>query len=161
MLRQPLFEMYRVALDVALAMPLLGAFVRREELWFDSRLASILRGSHFNVMLTMIVVVLGLSATLITSMLPIFGLGAIAFFLPLDRRERAKFVMMGGLSIALGTLAVLDLPLSLISATRFGGSIFAASFLGMVDLYSIFCIAAIGIFSLFFLRSDYRDSGPI
>jgi predicted cation transporter len=155
MLRQPLSELYRVAFVVtALVVPLLGAYVRCRESWFDRKLASELHEIPLNVMLTMIIVVLGLSATIITPILPLFALGAIAFFLPVGRREIIKFVMIGALSIALGALTTVDLPLSLTTTMRLEGSPFTTTYLEMLDLYSIFGIAAIGILSLFFLKAD-------
>jgi predicted cation transporter len=157
MLFQPLSELYKVAVVVtALVVPLAGAFVRRRESWFDSKLASELHEIPLNVMLTMIIVVLGLSASLITPILPLFALGAIAFFLPIGRRATTKFVMIGALSIALGGLTTVDLPLSLTTIMRLEGSPFATTYLEMLDLYSIFGIAAIGILSLFFLRADVK-----
>jgi predicted cation transporter len=144
----------------ALAVPLAGAFVRRRESWFDTKLASELHEIPLNVMLTMIIVVLGLLATLITPILPFFVLGVIAFFLPVGRRATIKFVMIGALAIAMGALTTVDLPLSLTTTMRLEGSLFATTYLEMLDLYSIFGIAAIGILSLFFLRADC-ESGPI
>ena len=157
MLFQPLSELYKVAVVViALVVPLVGAFVRRRESWFDSKLASELHEIPLNVMLTMIIVVLGLSASLVTPILPLFALGAIAFFLPIGRSATIKFVMLGALSIALGGLTTVDLPLSLTTIMRLEGSPFATTYLEMLDLYSIFGIAAIGILSLFFLRADVK-----
>ena len=111
-----------VALMVtALVEPLLGAFVHRRDSWFDSKLASELREIHLNVMLTMFIVVLGLSATLITPILPLFALGVIVFFLPLNRRATIKILMIGALSIALGALTTVDLPSSLATTLRLEG----------------------------------------
>jgi predicted cation transporter len=157
MLFQSLSELYRVAVVVtALVVPLAGAFVRRRESWFDSKLASELHEIPLNVMLTMIIVVLGLSATILTPILPIFALGSIAFFLPVGRRATIKFVMLGALSIALGALTTVDLPLSLTTTMRLEGSPFATTYLEILNLYSIFGIAAIGIFSLLFLKADVK-----
>jgi predicted cation transporter len=138
----------------ALVVPLLGAFVRLRESWFDSKLASELQEIPLNVMGTMIIVVLGLSATLITPILPLFALGAIAVFLPFGRWATIKFLMVGALSITLGALTTVDLPLSLITTMRLEGSLFTTTYLEMLDLYSIFGIAAIGILSLFFLKAN-------
>ena len=152
---QPLSELYKVAVVVtALVVPLVGAFVRRRESWFDTKLASELHEIPLNVMLTMIIVVLGLSAALITPVLPFFALGAIAFFLSVGRRATTKFLMLGALSIALGALTTVDLPLSLATTIRLEGSLITRAYLSMLDLYSIFGIAAIGILSLLFLKAD-------
>ena len=156
---EPLSELYQVVLMVtALVVPLAGAFVRRRDSWFDSKLVSELQEIPLNVMLAMIIVVLGLSATLITPIVPLFGLGAMAFFLPFGRRATIKFLMMGAISIALGALTTVDLPLSLATTMRLEGSLFTTAYLEMLNLYSIFGIAAIGILSLFFLNAD-RERG--
>ena len=156
---EPLSELYQVALMVtALVVPVAGAFVRRRDSWFDGKLVSELQEIPLNVVLAMIIVVLGLSATLITPILPLFGLGAMAFFLPFGRRATIKFLMMGAISIALGALTTVDLPLSLATTMRLEGSLFTTAYLEMLNLYSIFGIAAIGILSLFFLKAD-RERG--
>ena len=155
---EPLSELCQVALRVtALVVPMVGAFVRRRESWFDSKLASELQEIPLNVVLATIVVVLGLSAALITPILPIFALGVIAFFLPFGRRATIKFVIIGALSIAMGALTTVDLPLSLTTTMRLEGSLFTTNYLAMLDLYSIFGIAAIGILSLLFLKADFES----
>ena len=126
---------------------------------FDNKLASELQENPFNVLLTMIVVVLGLSATIITPILPLFALGAIAFFLPFGRRVAMKFLMIGALSIALGALTTVDLPLSLIATMILEGPLFTTTYSKMLDPYYIFGIAVIGILSLFFLKADYESGG--
>ena len=83
-------------------------------------------------------------------------LGVIAFFLPFGRRATIKFLMLGALSIALGALTTVDLPLSLTTSMRLEGSLFTMAYLEMLDLYSILGIAAIGILSLFFLKADVK-----
>jgi predicted cation transporter len=159
MLFQPLSELCYVALvATALSMPLLGAFVHRRGLWFDSKLASAIQDIPLNVVLTMNIVVLGLLATIITPILPLFALGAIAFFLPIDRRTKAKFSMMGGFSIALGALTTLDLPYSIITTMRLDGSPFTTTALEIVDIVAILFIAATGILGLFFLKADCKSS---
>jgi predicted cation transporter len=143
---------------IALFVPMLGAFVRRKESWFDSKLASELHDISLNVVLAMIVVVLGLSATIITPILSLFALGAIAFFLPFGRRATIKFLILGVLFMALGALTTVDLPLSLTTAMKLEGSPFTTTYLEMLNLYSIFGIAAIGILSLLFLKTELKTS---
>lgn len=63
-----------------LAVPFVGAFVRRRGLGLDSKLASAFQDIPINVVLAVIIVVLGLSAIIITPILPLFALGVIAFF---------------------------------------------------------------------------------
>ena len=161
MLFQSLSELCSVpVVIIALAMPLGRAFVFRRELWFDRKMAFALKEIPLNVVLTTIIVVLGLSATLITPVLPLFALGMIAFFLPINRMATTrKFIILGSLSIALGSLTSVDLPLSLATTMRLEGSPFAATFLAMLDLHTIIGMAAIGILSLFILRTDCRSLG--
>ena len=161
MLFQSSSELCSVPLVViALAMPLGRAFVLRRELWFDRKMAFALNEIPLNVVLTTIIVVLGLLAVLITPILPLFALGVIAFFLPLDRRATTtKLIILGSISIALGSLTSVDLPLSPITSMRLEGSPFAATFLAMLDLYTIIGMAAVGILSLFILRTDCRSLG--
>ena len=156
MLFQSLIELWSVPLVViALAMPLGRAFVLRRDLWFDRKIASALKEIPLNVVLTTIIVVLGLLAVLITPILPLFALGMIAFFLPIDRRATTrKFVILGSLSIALGALTTVDLPLFPIISMRLEGLPFIATLLAMLDIYAIIGMAAIGIISLIILRTD-------
>jgi hypothetical protein len=158
---QSLSELYSVLLVVILlAMPLGRAFVLRRELWFDRKMALALKENPLNVALTTIIVVLGLLAVLITPILPIFALGLIAFFLPLDRRATTKkFIILGILSIALGSLTTVDLPSSPITSMRFDGAPFAANIPAILDLYTIIGMATIGILSLFILRTECRRLG--
>ena len=149
MLRQYLSELYSDALAViALAKPLVGALVRRRDLWFDSKLGPALQEFPLNVVLATIIVVLGLLAIFITPILPLLVLGAVAFFLSFDRKAMTRFVMMGGLSTGFGALTAVGLPSSPIMSIRLEGSPFDATFLPNLDPYVIFVIAAIGILSL-------------
>ncbi len=149
MLRQYLSKLYSNAVvAIALAMPLLKALVRRRELWFDSKLASVLQKNPPNVVLTVAVVMLGLLAILITPILSFLMLGAIALLIFFDRRAMTKFVMMGGLSTALGAMTIVDSPISPITSMRFGGSPFTTNFFAIPYPYTIIGIAAIGLLSL-------------
>ena len=154
MLGQSLSELFSVPLLViALAMPFVGAFVRRRELWFDGKLSSALQGINLNVMLAMIIVVLGLLAILITPILPLLALGVITSLLPFDRWGATKFVMLVSLSITMGALTTADLPLAPIISMRLEGSPFATTILSMLNLHTIIGIAAIGILSPLFLKN--------
>ena len=153
MLDQSLSELCSVPLLViTLAMPFVGAFVRRRELWFDGKLASALQEINLNVILAMIIVVLGLLAIIITPIIPLLVLGVITLLLPLDRWGTTKFVMLVSLSIAMGALTTADLPLTPIISMRLEGSPFATTILSMLNLHTIIGIAAIGILSPFFLK---------
>jgi predicted cation transporter len=158
---QSLSEQLPISLvAIVLAMPFVGALVRRG-LWLDSKLASSFQEIPLNVMLTIIIVVLGLSAIIITPILSLFALGIMAFLLPINIRELTKFVMIGGLSIVLGALTAVDLPLSPITFMRVegAGALYPMTFSEMLGLYSILGIAAIGVVSLFFLKADKKSGG--
>jgi predicted transcriptional regulator len=149
MLRQYLSDLYSGALAViALAMPLVGALVRRRDLWFDRKLSPALQEFPLNVALATIIVVLGLLAIFITPILPLLVLGAVAFFISFDRKAMTRFVMMGGLSTGFGALTAVGLPSSSIASIRLEGSPFDATFLPNLNPYVIFVIAAIGMLSL-------------
>jgi predicted cation transporter len=153
MLDQSLSELCSVPLLViTLAMPFVGAFVRRRELCFDGKLASALQEINLNVILAMIIVVLGLLAILITPIIPLLVLGVITLLLPFDRWGTTKFVMLVSLSIAMGALTTADLPLAPIISMRLEGSPFATTILSMLNLHTIIGIAAIGILSPLFLK---------
>ena len=153
MLNYSLSELCLASLGfIALATPLLGALVSRRELWFDSKFGSALQDIPLNVVLAMIIVVLGLSAILMTPILPLIALGVITLILPFDRWETTKFVMLGSLSTAMGALTTVDLSLSPITSMRLEGSPFATAFLSMLNLHTLIGIAVIGILCLFFLE---------
>ncbi len=149
MLRQ-YFSVLRInALKIlTLAVTIIGALVHRKNFRFDSRLASLLQEIPLNKVLAVIVVGVGLSAILITSMLPLLVVGAVAIFLSFDRRATTKFVMMGGLSTALGALTIVDLPVSVITSMRLIGSPFTTTVQAMLSPYMVFGIAVIGLLCL-------------
>ena len=149
MLRRYLSELYSDAMAaIALAKPLVGALVRRRDLWFEGKLGPALQEIPLNVLLAIIIVVLGLLAIFISPILPLLILGAVAFFLSFDRKATTRFVMMGGLSTGFGALTTVGLPSSPIMSIRLEGAPNAATFLPNLDPYVIFVIAAIGILSL-------------
>jgi len=149
MLRRYLSKLLSDILAVmASAKHLVGALVRRRQLWFDRRLSSELQEIPLNVALATIIVVLGLLAIFITPILPILVLCAVAFFLSFDRKATTRFVMMGGLSTGFGALSTFGSPLSPIASIRLEGSPFATTFLPTLGPYTIFIIAAIGLLSL-------------
>ena len=149
MLRQYLSKLYSNAVvAIALAMPLLKALARRRELWFVGKLASVLQKNPPNVILTVAVVMLGLLAILITPILSFLMLGAVALLIFFDRRAMTKFVVMGGLSTALGAMTIVDSPISPITSMRFEGSPFTTNFFAIPYPYTLIGIAAIGLLSL-------------
>jgi predicted cation transporter len=152
---QSLYEQWLIPLaTVILAIPFAGAFVRRRGLWFDSKLVSVFQDIPLNVILAMIIVVLGLSSIIITPILPLVTLGVIALLFPINSKELAKFLVMGVISIILGTLSAVDLPLSPVTFVRFEGAYYPSTFLEGFGLYAVFGIAAIGLVGLSLLRPD-------
>jgi len=149
MLMQSISKLSSVAsIMIAQAAPLARAFILRM-LWFDRKMAFALKENPLNVVLTTtIIVVLGLLAAIIKPFLPLFALGMIGFFLPLDRRAKTKFVMMGGLSTAMGAFTIVGLPRSQIASMRLEGLPFTTASLATLDPNTIFVIAAIAILSL-------------
>jgi predicted transcriptional regulator len=133
---------------MALIMPFVGALAHRRKLRFDSKLVFALQKNPLNVVFAGIIVILGLLAILTTPILPLLMLCAVALFISFDRKAAAKFVMMGGLSTALGELTIVNLPVSPIASMRLDGSPFTANFFETLYPYTIFGIAAIGLLSL-------------
>ncbi len=102
-----------------------------------------------------IVVVLGLSAIIITPILPFFLLVEVVNHLPLKRRTRAKLTIMASLSICLGAvLALVETPYSTIAITKMQGSLPSINVLPLElqSLYVILCILALGLISVFFIE---------
>ncbi len=99
-----------------------------------------------------IVVVLGLSAAIITPMLPLFVLVEVATHLPIGRRTQANLTILACLSIILGAaLFLLEDPNSAIAVTKMQGALPSADVL-QLELQSLCipCILALGIISMFF-----------
>jgi predicted transcriptional regulator len=148
MLMQSISELSSAAsVIIAQAASLARAFILRM-LWFYRKMAFALTEIPLNVVLATIVVVLGLLAAIIKPILPLFMLGTIAFFFPLDGRAKTKFVMTGALSTAMGAFTIVDLPLSQIASMRLEGSPFTTASLATLDPNTIFVIATIGILIL-------------
>jgi len=92
------FEQWLAPLIALILVTSLAGFsILRRGLWIDSKLTSIFQDIPVNVILTIIVVVLGLSSIIVIPTLPLFVLSVIAFSLPINRKELARFVMVGGL----------------------------------------------------------------
>jgi predicted cation transporter len=150
MLWQSLWPVPLIAL--VLAVSLVGFSVYHRAFGLNSKLISVVQENTLNVVLAVIIVVLGLLTVLISPILTLFVLGTIAFLLPINRREMTKFVMIGGLSIILGALTAVDLPVSAINFMRIEGALYPGTLLETLGLYTIFGIAIVGLFSLSFLK---------
>ena len=97
MLRQYLFELHANSLAFrALAKSLMGALVRRRDLWFEAKFGPASAEIFLNVVLATIIVVLGILAMFFSPSLPILVLGLVAFFISFDRKAMKRFMMMGG-----------------------------------------------------------------
>ena len=150
MLRQYLFELYSNSLAFrARAKSLVGALVRRRDLWFEAKFGLASQEIPLNAVLATIIVVLGLLAMFFSPTLPLLVLGVVAFFLSFDRNAMKKFMLLGGASIGFGALTAIGMASSSIMSTRLEGSPFAAAtFLPNLDSNIIFIIVAIGLLSL-------------
>jgi predicted transcriptional regulator len=149
MQRRNLSKLYSNAVIViAPFLSSVAALARRRELLFDSKFVCILQKNPLNVVFAGIIVILGLLSILTTPILPLLLLCAVVLFISFDRKAAAKFVMMGGLSTALGALTIVDLPVSPIASIKLDGSPFSENFFALLYPYTIFGIAAIGLLSL-------------
>jgi predicted cation transporter len=101
-----------------------GAFIR-QVFQRDHRVVSLVDGAFLKVVLSVIVVVLGLSASILTPILPLLALIGAVRLLPIGGRIRTGFLIIGCLSIGLGAaLSTGDLPSSEIAALKLLGSLF-------------------------------------
>lgn len=125
MLQVTPIELGVVALiGMMLAAPLGGAFFRRVSNLNRIEI-SFLERTPLKVVVSLIVVLLGLSAFVLTPILPFLALIGIAMLLPLERRARTSLVIIGCLSIGLGAaLSTADLPSSEIATQKLLGSLF-------------------------------------
>jgi len=115
----------------------------------------LLDGITLKVIFLEIVVVLGLSAAIITPILPFFVLVEVVNHLPLQRWTRAKLTIFACISIFLGAaLALVEEPYSAIAATKMQGTLSSASLLPLElqNFYLILSIIALGLISMFFAR---------
>jgi len=98
----------------------------------------LLDGITMNVIFLEIVVVLGLSAAIITPILPFFVLVEVVNHLPILRRTRASLTILASLSIFLGgALALVVEPYSTIAATKMQGALPPANLLPL-ELQSLY-----------------------
>jgi predicted cation transporter len=112
-------------MGVVLAGSLGSAFIRR--IFQPNHIeGSLLEGTLLKVVLSVIVVVLGLSASILTPILPLLVLIGAVRLLPIGGgRVRTGFLIIGCLSIGLGAaLSTGDLPSSEIAALKLLGSLF-------------------------------------
>ena len=94
---------------------------------------SLFDGASLMAVLLVIVVALGLSASILTPILPLLMLIGAVRLLPIGGRVRTGFLIIGCLSIAFGAaLAAGDLPSSQIAAMKLLGSSSQAAFSGML-----------------------------
>ena len=86
---------------------------------------SFLEGTPLKVVIFLIVVVLGLSAFVLTPIMPFLALIGVAMLLPIERRARTSLMIIGCLSIGLGAaLSTADLPSSEIATQKLLGLLF-------------------------------------
>ena len=117
---------------VVLAGSLGSGFIRRI-FQPNNIVGSLLEGNLHKAALSVIVVVLGLSAQLLAPILPLMVLIGIMRLLPIKGRARTGFLLIGCLSIGLGAaMGTADLPSSQIAALKLLGSLFQVTISGML-----------------------------
>jgi predicted cation transporter len=124
-------------------------------------------GITMKVIFLEIVVALGLSAIIITPIIPFLLLVEVANHLPITRRMRANLAMLASLSIFLGAaLALVETPHSGIAIAKMQGTLPPANVLPLElqSLYIMLCILALGIISTFFvsekiIATEIRSKG--
>lgn len=110
-------------------------------------------GITMKVIFLEIVIVLGLSAAIITPILPFFVLVEAVNHLPITRRTRASITVLGCVSIFLGAaLFLVEGPSSIIATTKIQGAFPSAGLmpLELQSLYILLSILALGLISIFF-----------
>jgi predicted cation transporter len=110
-------------------------------------------GITMKVIFLEIVIVLGLSAAIITPILPFFVLVEAVNHLPILRRTKANVTALGCLSILLGAvLGLIEGPSSPIAAMKMQGALPSAGFLPLElqSMYVMLGIFVLGLTSLFF-----------
>jgi len=113
----------------------------------------LLDGITMKVIFLEIVVVLGLSAAIITPIIPFFVLVEAVSHLSLTRKARANITILGCISIFLGAaLSLVEGPSSTISVTKMQGALPSAGFLPLElqSLYIVLIILVLGLMSMFF-----------
>jgi predicted cation transporter len=94
---------------------------------------SLLEGAFLKVVVSVIIVVLGLSAWILTPILPLLVLIGAVRLLPVKGRARTGLLLIGCLSIGLGAaLSTADLPSSHIATLKLMGSLFQVTIYGML-----------------------------
>jgi predicted cation transporter len=92
-----------------------------------------LKGTPLKVVLTVMVVVLGLFAWILSPILALLVLIGMAVLLPIEHRARTSLVIIGCLSVGLGAaLATGDLLVSQIAALKLQGLPYQAATSGML-----------------------------
>jgi predicted cation transporter len=110
-------------------------------------------GITMKVIFLEMIVVLGLSAIIITPILPFFLLVEVANHLPLTRRVRANLTVLASFSIFLGALlALVETPHSAIAIAKMQGALPPANVLPLElqSLYIMLFILALGLIGTFF-----------
>jgi len=120
------FEPGMITLISVVLAGLLGSAFIRQIFQFDHIDASLLKGGFLMAVLSIVVVMLGLSASILTPVLPLIMLIGVTRFLPIGGgRAKMSFLIIGCISIGLGAaLSVADLPSSEIAILKLLGSLF-------------------------------------
>lgn len=133
-----------------LSILLIGAILRYHGPHFYGNNASFLARITLKVTFFEIVVVLGLSASIITPILPFFVLAEVANLLPLERRSKAVLTALTCVSIVLGVaLTLTGEPLSAIAGIKMQDSGNSLLPLDLLSPYLMLWILLVGLISTF------------
>jgi predicted cation transporter len=126
-------ELGVIALIGAVLAGSLGSTFSRRIFPLNQIVGSLLEGAFLKVVVSVIVVVLGLSAWILTPIMPLLVLIGAVRLLPVKGRARTGLLLIGCLSIGLGAaLSTADLPSSHIAALKLMGSLFQVTIYGML-----------------------------
>ncbi len=116
--------------------------------WINENLVD---GIAIKVIFLEIVIVLGLSAAIVTPILPFFVLVEVVNHLPIPRKTRASLTLLASISIIFGAaLALAAEPYATIAAVKMQGTLPSANFLPEMQILFIPCIVLLGLISMFF-----------
>ena len=142
-LREPLL------VGLILIILLIGAILRYHGPHFSGRNASFYDRITLKVIFFEIVVVLGLSASIIAPIIPLFVLAEVANLLSLERRSKAAIILLTCISIFMGAaLTLTGEPLSSVAAIKMQDSASSLLILEMLSPYLMLWILMLGLISI-------------
>jgi len=127
----------------------------------QSAMASILKVVPLKVIIFLMVVILGLSSSLITAIIAALLLVELVNCMPLDRQTKINIVIIACFAIGLGAvLTPVGEPLSTIAVTKLKGEPYNAGFFFLFNQLAVYIIPgviAMGLLSFFFVGKKKTD----